>query len=141
MICSGFLDIKRNISKEMARNIQRENQRKNQFSQKLLNYKLIKNNLIPKGICVNLFGYIFTQNPEKVNIQILNHEKIHTEQQKELLYVFFYIIYLIKWFIKFIKYKSWKKAYYNISFEKESYNNDNNLMYLDTRSHYNYWKI
>jgi len=49
---------------------------------------------------------------------------------KELLFIFFYIIYILEWLIRlFIN----KNAYKNISFEKEAYSNENNLEYLKTR--------
>ena len=33
------------------------------------------------------------------------------------------------------------KAYRNISFEQEAYKNEMNLLYLDTRNHFEQWKI
>ena len=44
----------------------------------------------------------------------LNHEKIHTSQIKEMLYVFFYVWYVIV-VIRLLK----GNAYRNISFERE----------------------
>ena len=47
---------------------------------------------------------------------------------KELGYIPFYILYLIEWFIKLIINKlDNNKAYKSISFEREAYNNQNNL--------------
>lgn len=67
----------------------------------------------------------------KESREIINHEKIHIEQQKELFVIFFYILYLIEYIFK---------GYYNISFEKEAYENDNNLEYLKTRKRYSFLK-
>ena len=86
--------------------------------------KVIYNNLIPfKGFdAMNLFGVVFARNEYKdLDKVVLNHEAIHTAQMKELLYIFFYIIYVIEWLILLFKYG--KKAYRNISFEKEAYAN------------------
>lgn len=98
--------------------------------------KIIYNKIIPfKGfLAINLFGIIFARKP--LNQYVVNHEKIHTAQMKELAYIFFYILYVLEWFIKLFIYGS--KAYYNISFEKEAFNNMYNLDYLKTRKHYNW---
>ena len=39
---------------------------------------------------INLFGIIFTKG--ELSNKELNHEAIHTEQMKEMLYIFFYIL-------------------------------------------------
>lgn len=98
--------------------------------------KIIYNKVIPfKGfLAINLFGIIFARKP--LNQYVVNHEKIHTAQMKELAYIFFYILYVLEWFIKLFIYGS--KAYYNISFEKEAFNNMYNLDYLKTRKHYSW---
>ena len=63
----------------------------------------------------------------------LNHEKIHTVQIKEMLYIFFYIWYIVEWMIRlFMK----GNAYRNISFEREAYNNEKDLSYLDNRKRF-----
>ena len=52
---------------------------------------------------------------------------------KELLFIFFYIIYFLEWIVRlFIN----KNAYRSISFEKEAYSNEDNLEYLKTRKHF-----
>lgn len=66
--------------------------------------------------------------------RIINHESIHIKQQEEMLIIPFYIWYVTEWFIKLFFYG--KKAYYNISFEREAYDNDDNLSYLSNRKHY-----
>ena len=66
--------------------------------------------------------------------RIINHESIHIKQQEELLVLPFYILYVTEWFIKL--FFQGKKAYYNISFEREAYDNDDNLSYLNNRKRY-----
>ena len=61
---------------------------------------------------------------------------IYLAQQRELLVIFFYIWYLIDFGIKYLKYKDKYRAYRNIIFEREAYENDNNLDYLKTRKIY-----
>ena len=68
----------------------------------------------------------------------LNHELIHVRQQRELLYIPFFIWYVIEWLILCIKYKDWLKAYRNIKFEKEAYQHQNDLTYLSKRRHFRY---
>ena len=63
--------------------------------------------------------------------RIINHESIHIKQQEELLIIPFYVLYITEWFIKLFFYG--KKAYYNISFEREAYANENNYKYLKNR--------
>lgn len=61
----------------------------------------------------------------------INHESIHIKQQEELLIIPFYVLYITEWFIKLFFYG--KKAYYNISFEREAYANENDYEYLKNR--------
>lgn len=107
--------------------------------------KIIYNNLIPfKGfIAINLFGVLFVRNEYKERFEsegfattTLNHESIHTEQIKELGYIFFYIWYLIEWLLRL----PFGNAYYNISFEREAYANEKNKKYLQTRKRYSFLK-
>lgn len=85
---------------------------------------------------INLFGFIFTT--EHLNAVELNHERIHTAQQRELLYIGFYLWYLAEWFYLLLKYRNGLKAYYNIRFEREAYAHQNDLDYLNNRHHYHY---
>lgn len=117
--------------------------------------KIIYNSIIPfPGFAyINLFGILFGRNEYKRNLtkRTLNHESIHTEQMKEMLYIFFYIWYLIEWLIKipfswFYKktkngYKISKVAYRSISFEQEAYYNQYDYEYIENkRKRYNWLK-
>ena len=64
--------------------------------------KIIRNNIIPfSGYkAMNLFGVLFVRGNAKIDDITLNHEKIHTAQIKEMLYVFFYVWYAIEWLIR-----------------------------------------
>lgn len=52
--------------------------------------------------------------------------------------IIFYIIYFFEWLwrVLFTKDRVSHKAYRNISFEQEAYKNEMNLLYLDTRNHF-----
>ena len=60
-------------------------------------------------------------NPERVNDKVvLNHERIHWEQQKKYGYIGFYLKYL---------YEAATKGYRNISFDEEAYEHESDFEY------------
>lgn len=67
---------------------------------------------------------VFIKPDMLTNKALINHEKIHWEQQKEMLILPFYLWYVIEWMFK---------GYRQISFEREAYENDANPDYLKTR--------
>lgn len=69
-----------------------------------------------------------------------NHERIHFSQQLELLLVGFYLIYLIEFLIRLVQYRDWHSAYRNISFEREAYSNQYDLLYTVNRGHFSWIK-
>lgn len=69
--------------------------------------------------------------------KLINHEKIHWQQQLEMLIIFFYIWYLSEWFIRLFMEGN---AYRNISFERESKINEIDLEYLKKRKPYAWMK-
>lgn len=82
---------------------------------------------------ITLYPFIICRN--KQDITLLNHEAIHIQQQKELLVVPFFIMYFLNWGYNLIRYKGdTQKAYRNIIFEKEAYDNERDLGYLGKRS-------
>lgn len=101
--------------------------------------KIVYNNIIPfNGFkCINLFGVLFVRKGCFMSEEDLNHERIHTAQMKEILYVFFYLWYFVEWLIRLF---SKGNAYKNLGFEKEAYSNDDNLTYLATRPRFAWWK-
>ncbi len=102
--------------------------------------KIIYNNILPvKGFAaINLFGVLFVRHGITITSRIMNHEQIHTRQMKELLYVFFYIIYVLEWIVKLFRYG--KRSYHNISFEREAYSNEYDGDYLKYRKQYSFFK-
>ena len=102
--------------------------------------RIIYNDIIPlKGFsAVNLFGVIFARKSERpLSATTLNHESIHTEQMKELLYVGFYLCYLIEWLVRLFRRGN---AYRNISFEREAYACEHNPGYLQIRRRFAQWR-
>ena len=104
---------------------------------------IITNSRVPKlfSLVINVYAitlwpFIFIR--DEGNLRIINHESIHLKQQKELLIVLFYILYGMFWLYHFIKLRNKVAAYYAIPFEKEAYENDNNLDYLKNRKFYSW---
>lgn len=103
--------------------------------------KIIYNNIIPfKGfLAINLFGVLFVRGTWRdVTAKVLNHEKIHTAQMKELGYVFFYIIYILEWLFRLTQEGN---AYRNISFEREAYIHEKDPNYLQNRKRFAMWRF
>ncbi|MEN9920032.1 MAG: hypothetical protein RL662_2468 [Bacteroidota bacterium] len=92
----------------------------------------------PKGFeAINLFGLIIGRSQYgKLSPRSLNHEKIHSHQIVEMLWIFFYIFYFSEWLVRLVQYQNAYTAYCNISFEREAYSNDKNLHYLNKRKPY-----
>lgn len=93
--------------------------------------KIIYNKILPfKGFeAISLFGVIFAREEYKpLSKESINHEKIHFAQQKEWLYIFFFILYFIEWIFK---------GYKNISFEKEAKEHEKDDYYLQIRPRFN----
>jgi len=63
----------------------------------------------------------------------LNHERIHLKQQRELWLFGFYFLYILYWLKFLIDGGTCGDAYYNIPFEKEAYENQKSLNYLESR--------
>lgn len=107
--------------------------------------KIIYNNIIPfKGFnAINLFGILFARKDGEVTDRTIRHEQIHTMQQKELLWVGFYVWYMVEWLIRvlFTEDRFSKMAYFNISFEREAYMYQNVEKYAEYREHYRWIKL
>lgn len=85
------------------------------------------------GITLAPFG-IYVKEKHLTNVRMINHETIHWKQQMEMLIIFFYLWYFIEWIIKI--FTNFGNAYKSLSFEREAYDNDDNLNYLNERKHF-----
>lgn len=97
--------------------------------------------LTPKWVRgITIFPFIVLSFKEdKNNAVLINHEKIHIRQQLEMLVVPFFIWYGIEFIFRLVQYGNLKKAYLNISFEREAYANEKDLYYLKQRSFWNFF--
>ena len=92
--------------------------------------------LVPKGYTgITLYPFVFIKYGHlKEQKVFLNHERIHLKQQLELLVIPFFIWYGLEFLVRYVQYGNWFLAYRNISFERESYANEDVLDYLQKRS-------
>jgi hypothetical protein len=97
---------------------------------------IVSKYLTPNGFrSITVYPFVFIKFKEsKIDLVLVNHEKIHLRQQLELLIIPFFIWYGIEFLIRFSQFKNWKIAYKNISFEREAYENEKDLGYLNRRS-------
>jgi len=108
--------------------------------------KIIYNSAIPfKGfVAINLFGLIFVRKEYKMDFEkvrfrkatLLNHELTHTAQYKELLFIFFILLYLLNYIINIFIYFNFKKAYRNVCFEREAKDNEHDNDYFSERRNF-----
>ena len=87
---------------------------------------------------ITLFPFIISR--EEMSEDTLRHETIHIAQQKELLVLFFYLLYGWDYLRGIIKYKDKELAYRRIRFEQEAYAQDANKNYLENRKLYSWRK-
>jgi len=93
------------------------------------------------AIAMAFYPFILIRsNSLRFNKILIHHEKIHLRQQIEMLLILFYLWYFIEYFIKLTKYKNHRKAYENISFEKEAFANERDLDFLKSRPFWNFLK-
>ena len=111
--------------------------------------------------CMTIFPFVFYKNKyNKMNERSRQHETIHIRQQMETglvgfglflllqltirfwfalpVLLLFYIIYFINWIVNVFKWG--RKAYVNIAFEREAYQNASVTDYLKTRKPFAWMK-
>jgi hypothetical protein len=99
--------------------------------------KIKVSKIVPRGyagITLWPFGIYFSKARYLTDARILNHEKIHWEQQKELGGLIFYILYLIEWVIKLFIHPG--ESYRNLGAEREAKHYEKTPNYLENRKRY-----
>jgi hypothetical protein len=99
---------------------------------------VIRNRWLPiRGYdAMNLFGCLLCRRETVLSDDLVLHERIHTRQMMELLFVGFYLWYLVEWLIRL---PLRGNAYRNISFEREAYAHQLEPDYLSRRKRYAWW--
>lgn len=105
--------------------------------------KIVYNNIIPfRGFkAINILGVMFARKGARVSDVLVNHERIHTAQMREMLYVFFYVWYVLEWLVRLVCCFNSHKAYRSISLEREAYGNERDGSYLRKRRHFCWLKM
>jgi len=101
----------------------------------------VNNKIVPNGysgICLWPFGIYVSDEAHANNKRTIRHENTHWEQQKELLGIFFYVLYAVEWILKFFRYGT--KSYRNLAAEREAYTFQDDKSYLVYRTRYNWLK-
>ena len=90
--------------------------------------------LLPRGTYgMTLWPFILVRESHlRRDPVLINHERIHLRQQLQLLIIPFYLWYGIEFGLRWLKYGNRKKAYSNLSMEREAYANETDLDYLQT---------
>ena len=91
--------------------------------------------LIPKGFSgLTIFPFVIVSAKVDLSDKVLmNHERVHLRQQLELAILPFFIWYFFEFLLRLIQFRNRRKAYRNISFEREAYANEGNFEYLQKR--------
>lgn len=86
-----------------------------------------------RDYCLNLFGTLWVRDPAWLDADVINHERIHNAQMRELLFIPFYLLYIIEWLFRLFLYMNQDEAYRSISFEREAYAHEYDHSYLSRR--------
>jgi hypothetical protein len=102
----------------------------------------ISKHLVPNGyLGMTVYPFVVLKTKALlVDVVLMNHERIHLKQQLELLIIPFFIWYSLEFIIRLMIYKNWRKAYRNVSFEREAYCNESNLDFLKERKFWDFLK-
>lgn len=106
--------------------------------------RMIRSRWIPVGrrfACMNLFGLLFVKPWANPSATLINHERIHSVQMRELLWIPFYILYVLEWLWWLIRWRGdTYRAYHSISFEREAYAYGDDLDYIPRRRRFAQWR-
>lgn len=101
--------------------------------------RIIYNKYFPFGnfFAINILGVVFARKDmgELRDID-RNHELIHSLQQREMLFIGFYLWYGLEWLVRLARCLNAMQAYRSISFEQEAYAEQHDLDYSTHRSCY-----
>mgnify|MGYP007063849794 CR=1 FL=1 len=80
---------------------------------------------------ISLCGFVFSRGTLSETLR--RHETIHWVQQRELLGVGFFVLYILSWLWQLIRLRDGSAAYRAIPFEVEAYTFDHEVGYLRRR--------
>lgn len=88
---------------------------------------------------ISLCGFVFSRTTLSEHTR--QHETIHWIQQRELLFVGFFVLYLGWWFWYLIRLRNGAAAYRAIPFEVEAYRFEGDPQYLEKRPVFAWWRL
>lgn len=100
-------------------------------------------NIFPKWwpySAMQIWKWTLVKKGRVLNKVQLRHEMIHYHQQKEMYIIFFFIIYVLEFFAKLLIHQHWSRAYHDVSFEREAYENETKRNYLSERKKFAWFK-
>jgi len=110
-----------------------------------MKFYIYENSRIPQALslfiniwAITLYPFIICKG--KLDQQTRTHEIIHLYQQRELLLIGFYILYVWYWLVGVWKFRSFHTAYRAIPFEKEAYTHDQDPTYPIRRKAFSWRK-
>jgi hypothetical protein len=111
-----------------------------------MKYWIIENSRIPRALSlfINIWAitlYPFVICKGKLDQRTRTHEVIHLHQQRELLLIGFYLLYVVFWVWGLFKFRSFHTAYRNIPFEQEAYEHDSDPTYPLNRKTFSWVKF
>lgn len=105
--------------------------------------KLVKFITLGKAQAITLWPFVLVSS-KNTSSRVIRHERIHLQQQAELLVLPFYLLYGFEFMVHYFQCKNYDLAYRSISFEREAYQNDHHPKYLVLRrwySSFHYWNL
>ncbi|MBN2480298.1 MAG: hypothetical protein JXB19_01045 [Bacteroidales bacterium] len=101
------------------------------FRHTIVNYLLTRGH---RAMCIWPFIFLRPGTDISVSSAVLNHERIHARQQLEMLWLFFFLWYGIEYLMRLIRHRNHFKAYHALSHEREAYENETDIEYLNNRN-------
>ena len=107
----------------------------------------IENSVVPKILsyvspikigAISLGIFVFCRG--ECHPALRRHETIHFQQQLELFFVGFYVLYLLFWLVLLLKHRKGDFAYEEIPFEREARYNQYSASYLTDRKRFSWIK-
>jgi hypothetical protein len=104
----------------------------------IVNKRILRNRFVG----VTLWPFIVMKHAGlKSDPIFINHERIHLKQQLEMLVLPFFVWYGIEYLFRLVQYRNRYDAYRNISFEREAYQKEADLDYLQGKKLWSFLKF